>query len=398
MWGFGDYILKSPNFQILKSPNPHISKFSNYICGMDSDEKYMRRCLELAALAAGSASPNPMVGAVIVGEGRIVGEGHTAPYGGPHAEVNAVNDAIRRLGERRARDIFKKSTIYVSLEPCAHFGKTPPCADMLAVNGFAKVVIGCLDPFGKVDGRGLRKLRGAGMDAVVGVLEDACRFANRRFFTRIKEQRPYVILKWAQTADGFFAPPDGRQQWISNEASKQLVHRWRAEEDAVLVGTRTAKLDNPSLTTRLWKGRNPKRILIDRDLEIRAEANILNEDAETIIFNAVKTDWQGRRKYIQVENFPLYLPQNILYQLHLLDVLSLIVEGGSKTLRAFIDAGLWDEARVFTSPDRWGAGLPAPRMAREPAETQKVGNDRLDVYLADAQSRPRRIPDPSLTN
>jgi len=348
---------------------------------MDSDEKYMQRCIELADLAAGSASPNPVVGAVIVSEGRIVGEGYTAPYGGPHAEVNAVNDAIRRLGERQARDVFKKSTMYVSLEPCAHFGKTPPCADMLLANGFAKVVIGCLDPFGKVDGRGIRKLREAETDTLVGVLEDACRFANRRFFTRLKKQRPYVILKWAQTADGFFAPSGDRQQWISNAASKQLVHKWRSEEDAVLVGPRTAKLDNPSLTARLWRGKNPKRILIDPELEIGAGANILNDEADTVVFNAVKTDWQDRRKYIQLENFPLYLPQNILYQLHLLDVQSLIVEGGSKTLQSFIDADLWDEARVFTSPDRWKAGLPAPRMANEPAETQKVGTDRLDVYF-----------------
>jgi len=348
---------------------------------MESDEKYMQRCLDLAGLAAGSASPNPMVGAVIVHEGRIVGEGHTSPYGGPHAEVNAVNDAIRRLGESRSREVFKKSTIYVSLEPCAHFGKTPPCADLLVANGFAKAVIGCLDPFAQVDGRGVEKLRKAGIGTVVGVLEDACRFANRRFFTRIKKQRPYVILKWAQTADGFFAPLAGGQRWISNQASRQLVHKWRSEEDAVLVGTRTAKVDNPSLTTRLWKGKNPKRVLIDRNLEIGPEANILNDEAETIVFNALKTDWQGHRKYIQLENFPLYLPQNILYQLHLLDLQSLIVEGGCQTLRAFIEANLWDEARVFTSPDRWGTGLPAPRMDKEPAETQKVGNDRLDVYF-----------------
>jgi len=348
---------------------------------MKSHDIYMQRCLDLALLGAGSVSPNPMVGAIIVHENRIVGEGYTSPYGGPHAEVNAVNDAIRLLGEQEAKKLFPLSTMYVSLEPCAHFGKTPPCADMLIAYGFAKVFIGCLDPFAKVNGEGVRKLKEAGIDTIVGILETACQFANRRFFTRIKAQRPYVILKWAQTVDGFFAPTEDKQQWISNKASKQLVHKWRSEEDAILVGTRTALLDNPTLTTRLWKGKHPKRVLIDRDLKVGEHMNIFNSEAETIVFNAVKTDWQHNRKFIELENFDLYLPQNILYQLYLLDVQSLIVEGGSQTLQAFIDVGLWDEARIFISPEQWGTGLPTPKLGQLPTTTQQVGNDILQVYF-----------------
>lgn len=346
-----------------------------------TEEKYMQRCLDLAQLGAGTVSPNPMVGAVIVYEGRIIGEGYTSPYGGPHAEVNAVEDAIRHLGEREAHLLFQQSTIYVSLEPCAHQGKTPPCADMLVAMGFKRVVIGCQDLFAKVNGAGIRKLEEAGIEVKVGLLEEACIFVNRRFFTRIKEHRPYVILKWAETADGFFAPSNGEQRWISNKASKQLVHKWRSEEDAILVGTQTALIDNPSLTTRLWEGKNPTRILVDRDLKVPEDHAIFSEEAETIIFNAHKTDWKPGRKYIALENFELYLPQNILYQLYLMDVQSIIIEGGAKMLHAFIEAGVWDEARVFVSPDKWGTGMPAPVLPEGAFTSQKVVTNTLKTYL-----------------
>lgn len=348
---------------------------------MVQDERYMQRCLDLAILGAGTVSPNPMVGAVILHGGLIIGEGYTSPYGGPHAEVNAVQDAYLRLGEAEAKVRFRRSTMYVSLEPCSHFGKTPPCADMLVELQFERVVIGCLDPFAKVNGQGIKKLQEADIDTTVGVLENACMFVNRRFFTRIQQQRPYVILKWAQTGDGFFSPESAMQQWISNKASKQLVHKWRGEEDAILVGTSTALIDNPTLTTRLWNGKNPKRILIDKELKVPADAAIFSEEAETIVFNAQQTDWQKNRKLIALEHFDLYLPQQLLYQLYLMDVQSLIVEGGAKTLQLFIDAGIWDEARVFISPHRWGQGKPAPQLKKIVSTEQKVGNDELKIYV-----------------
>jgi diaminohydroxyphosphoribosylaminopyrimidine deaminase/5-amino-6-(5-phosphoribosylamino)uracil reductase len=341
-------------------------------------EGYMKRCFELAVLGAGKTSPNPMVGAVIVRDDEIIGEGYTSPYGGPHAEVNAVRSVIDKYGEERARELFEQSTIYVSLEPCAHFGKTPPCADMIVDMGFKKAVIACLDPFAKVNGMGLQKLRDAGIETEVGVLEEDAKWLNRRFFTKLKEFRPYVILKWAETSDGYFAPLEG-QRWISNNASKQLVHKWRSEEDAILVGKRTAQLDNPSLTVREWEGRNPKRILIDKNLELPENLAIFDDDAETIIFNAKKTDWKGNRKYIELENFDLYLPQQILYLLYLLDIQSIIVEGGKKTLDLFIAAGLWDEARIFIGADSWGEGIKAPEIEGELVEGTMVGDDRLMI-------------------
>lgn len=349
---------------------------------MQADEVYIRRCLELAALGAGSVSPNPMVGAVIVQANKIIGEGYTSPYGGPHAEVNAVQHAIHLWGKEKAEELFKTATIYVSLEPCAHFGKTPPCADLLISCQFKKVVVGCLDPFAKVNGLGVQKLREAGIEVVVGVSEQACQWMNRRFFTRIAKYRPYVILKWAETMDGYFAPKDSMQKWISNAASKQLVHKWRAEEDAILVGAHTAIVDNPALTTRYWTGKSPKKVLIDKNLSVPLDAQMfLTEAEDLIVFNAEKTDWKGHLKYIQLENFDLYLPQNILYQLYLMDIQSIIIEGGVKTLNHFIQAGLWDEARVIVGNSNWNEGLKAPNLDKIPQEEIAVGDDELKIYF-----------------
>ncbi|NGM73153.1 bifunctional diaminohydroxyphosphoribosylaminopyrimidine deaminase/5-amino-6-(5-phosphoribosylamino)uracil reductase RibD [Sphingobacterium sp. SGL-16] len=349
---------------------------------MQKEEQYIKRCLELAEMGAGTVSPNPMVGAVIVHDDKIIGEGYTSPYGGPHAEVNAVQNAIALLGEENAKCLFQQSTIYVSLEPCAHFGKTPPCADMLVSLQFQKVVVGCLDPFAKVNGLGIQKLREAGIEVVVGVLEKECQFLNRRFFTRISEFRPYVILKWAETKNGFFAPTEAEQKWISNTPNKQLVHKWRSEEDAILVGKRTALVDNPTLTNRLWKGKSPKRVLIDKNLEVRDDANLfLAQDSDLIIFNAKKTDWNGHLKYIELENFDLYLPQNILYQLYLMDVQSIIIEGGVKTIKLFMEAGLWDEARVIVGDTIWENGIPAPQINESAREKLLVGNNELKIYF-----------------
>lgn len=348
---------------------------------MGKSKQYMQRCLDLAILGAGTVSPNPMVGAVIVYEDKIIGEGYTSPYGGSHAEVNAVQDVLSRYGQTEGQSLLCQSTIYVSLEPCAHYGKTPPCADMLVQYNIKRVVVGCLDPFAKVNGLGVEKLRKAGIDVEIGVLEKECQFSNRRFFTRIGKYRPYVILKWAQTKNGFFAPKDSSQHWISNSASKQLVHKWRAEEDAILIGVHTALVDNPSLNTRLWNGKSPKRVLIDKDLALPDNHDLYkNKETDLIVFNAHKTDWRGNIKHIELENFDMYLPQNILYQLYLMDVQSIIIEGGAKTLNQFIAAGLWDEARVFVGDTTWQDGVEAPILAIDPCEKEQVATDELLHY------------------
>ena len=346
---------------------------------MQEHEPYMRRCLELARLGMGSVSPNPMVGALLVHEGKIIGENYHQLFGGPHAEALVIEEAERKYGDRAA-ELFRSATMYVSLEPCAHYGKTPPCAKLLAEHRIGEVVVACRDPYEKVNGQGIKILEEAGIRVTEGVLADEARWLNRRFTTRVNNHRPYIILKWAQTADGYMAPADASQRWITGAEARQLVHRWRSEEDAVLVGTRTALADNPQLNVRDLQGRNPKRVLIDKDLAVGPTAHLLDGSAETIVFNAAKADWVGNTKYIALENFDWYLPQNILYQLYLMDVQSIIVEGGRKTLDLFIEAGLWDEARVFTSVDAWGAGIAAPVLHAARASGQRVGPDQLDIY------------------
>ncbi|RYE36901.1 MAG: bifunctional diaminohydroxyphosphoribosylaminopyrimidine deaminase/5-amino-6-(5-phosphoribosylamino)uracil reductase RibD, partial [Sphingobacteriaceae bacterium] len=258
-------------------------------------KKYMRRCLELAESGAGFVSPNPMVGAVIVYQNRIIGEGYHQKYGQPHAEVNAVKAVLERYPN--AAELLKEATIYVSLEPCAHHGKTPPCADLIIKHQIPKVVVGCRDPFVQVDGKGIEKLRNAGIEVIENVLEAECLDLNKRFFTRVLKQRPYIILKWAETADGFFAPEDGSQQWISDPLSKRLVHQWRSEEDAVLVGKNTAANDNPQLNNRYQpEAKQPKRVVLDRRLELKSSLNLFDQSAETFVFNEVKTAFDGKIK------------------------------------------------------------------------------------------------------
>lgn len=348
---------------------------------MSKNEQYMQRCLDLAILGANTVSPNPMVGAVIVHEDVIIGEGYTSPYGGPHAEVNAVDAVLAHYGLEEGKELLRHSTVYVSLEPCAHHGKTPPCADMLIHYQVKCVIVGCLDPFAQVNGLGIDKLRQANIAVEVGVLEKECQFVNRRFFTRIGKHRPYIILKWAQTKNGYFASVEGVQKWISNPASKQIVHKWRSEEDAILVGVHTALIDNPSLDTRLWEGKSPKRVLIDKHLALPLDhALYQNKETDLIIFNAQKTDWNGNVKYVELENFDLYLPQNIMYQLYLMDVQSIIIEGGAKTLNQFIQAGLWDEARVLIGDTEWIDGIQAPTLSVKPSKDEKVATDVLLYY------------------
>ena len=344
-----------------------------------SDEICMQRCLELASLGIGTVSPNPMVGCVIVHDQKVIGEGYHRKFGEAHAEVNAINDVLERYGEE-AKTMLAAATVYVSLEPCAHFGKTPPCADLLIKHNIKKVVIGNKDPFSDVDGKGIEKLKNAGIEVVSGLMEAQCSHLNRRFFTRIKQQRPYIILKWATTANGFFAPKNTVQQWISSPLSKKLVHKWRTEEDAILIGKQTALSDNPQLSSREWTGKNPVRILIDRNLQVPATSHIYNGAAKTIILNEVKTQVAENIHFVQMEDMQYYLPQKIAFQLYLMDIQSVIIEGGANILKQFIQAGLWDEARVFTSASSWKEGIASPVINGFITDQYPIGNDKLTIY------------------
>lgn len=346
---------------------------------MPVHDKYLQRCIDLALLGAGYVSPNPMVGAVIVHNNTIIGEGYHQKYGGPHAEVNAVNDVLRQY--HNAEELLRTSTIYVSLEPCAHYGKTPPCADLIIKYGIPKVVVGCRDPFSQVNGRGIERLLEAGVKLITGILEQECIHLNRRFFTRVQKQRPYIILKWAQTTDGFFAPADGSQHWITGPEAKKLVHKWRSEEDAILVGKHTARIDNPQLNVREWEGLSPKRVVIDRRLELSHDLHLFDQSVETLVFNEIKTDIDGRIKYIALEDFDNYVPQYIMFQLYLQDIQSVIIEGGAATINAFIEAGLWDEARIFTGNENLGKGILAPVIKGAKYEEYTIGSDRLQIIF-----------------
>jgi diaminohydroxyphosphoribosylaminopyrimidine deaminase/5-amino-6-(5-phosphoribosylamino)uracil reductase len=340
-------------------------------------ENYMQRCLQLASLGAGHVSPNPMVGAVIVHKDAIIGEGYHQKYGQAHAEVNAVNQVITNF--TNAADLLKQSTIYVSLEPCAHYGKTPPCADLIIQYQIPKVVVGCRDPFAQVDGKGIEKLKKSGVQVMIGVLEQECLNLNKRFFTRVQKQRPYIILKWAQTGNGYFAPVNGSQLWITGPQAKKLVHQWRSEEDAILVGKNTARIDNPQLNVRLWPGKSPKRVIIDRNLKLDKQLHMFDNSVETFVFNAHKTDIEEKTKYIALEDFDRFVPQYILFQLYLQDIQSVIIEGGARTLNTFIEAGLWDEARIFTGQTLLSQGIKAPVCFGQKTEEAVVGEDRLQI-------------------
>lgn len=337
---------------------------------------YMRRCLELARKGAGRVSPNPMVGAVVVVDGKILGEGWHERLGGPHAEPNAITDLLDNYPD--GAELLTRATIYVSLEPCSHFGKTPPCADLIIRHRIPRVVIGCKDPSEKVAGKGIKRLQEAGISVISGVLENECIYLNRRFFTAVRKQRPYIILKWAKTTNGFISPLPLRAVPISSPASRMLMHRWRTEEDAILVGKQTALIDDPMLTARKWPGKNPVRAVIDWNLELPPTLNLFNDEAETYIFNGLKTDAVNNLKYFQLE-FREYLPQYILYQLYLMDLHSVIIEGGSNLLQQFINAGLWDEVRIFTGGIQFESGLPAPLIQGVRISLDEYGTDRLEV-------------------
>jgi diaminohydroxyphosphoribosylaminopyrimidine deaminase/5-amino-6-(5-phosphoribosylamino)uracil reductase len=332
--------------------------------------QFMRRALELAEWGRGYVSPNPLVGCVIVHEDRIIGEGWHREYGGPHAEVNAVNSV-----ENQA--LLSESTVYVTLEPCAHWGKTPPCANLLVEKKVKKVVIAATDSNPLVGGRGIEILKNAGIEVETGILEKDARWQNRRFFTQIEKQRPYVILKWAQTQDGFVARENFDSKWISNSHSRQLVHKWRAEEDAILVGKNTAAYDNPRLDVRDWVGKNPIRVVLDSKLELSSELNLFDQSIPTLVFNALKSDNKDNLAWIKL---PEITPETVLKELHSRKIQSLIVEGGSQVIHQFIQSGLWDEARVFTAPTQFRRGISAPRLNQNPSETLSIDTDRLDIY------------------
>jgi diaminohydroxyphosphoribosylaminopyrimidine deaminase/5-amino-6-(5-phosphoribosylamino)uracil reductase len=344
---------------------------------MVQHEIFMQRCLELAQLGAGQVSPNPMVGAVVVHEGKIIGEGYHQKYGQAHAEVNAIAQVTAKFDN--AAELLKQSTIYVSLEPCAHYGKTPPCANLIIEHQIPLVVVGTRDPFAQVDGKGIEKLKAAGIEVITGVLEQECQWLNRRFFTKVQKHRPYIILKWAQTNDGFFAPADGSQLWITGTQARKLVHKWRSEEDAILVGKNTVAIDNPQLNVRYWEGRSPRRVVIDRRLELSKEANVFDQSVETLIFNEIEFNADGKNKYIALEDFDRYVPQYILYQLYLQDIQSVIIEGGAHTLQVFIDAGLWDEARIFTGKTVLSKGIKSPQITGILAAESFIEDDRLQI-------------------
>ncbi|MBQ3732603.1 MAG: bifunctional diaminohydroxyphosphoribosylaminopyrimidine deaminase/5-amino-6-(5-phosphoribosylamino)uracil reductase RibD [Bacteroidales bacterium] len=315
-----------------------------------TDEQYMQRCLQLAALGLGSTSPNPMVGAVIVRDGEIIGEGYHHRCGEAHAEVNAINAV-------KDKALLRESTLYVNLEPCAHFGKTPPCADAIIRHGIPKVVIGSIDYHDKVNGAGVRKLRDAGVEVVENVCRDACEELNKRFFTFHRQHRPYVILKWAQTRDGYMdidrSEGNATSYWITNYALKVLAHKWRGEEDAILVGWRTMANDRPQLTTREYPGKNPQRFVMQRGDEVLSELPYTP------------------------------LPEKVeeaLDRMYQLNIQSVIVEGGKKTLEKFLEAELWDEARILVGNQMWGKGLKAPKLPRIPEKKVNIDDNQL-IYV-----------------
>lgn len=342
------------------------------------DELYMRRCLQLARCAAGSTSPNPVVGAVIVCDGRIIGEGYHIRAGEPHAEVNAV-----RSVKQADRSLLSQSTIYVTLEPCSHYGKTPPCCDLIIKEGIRRVVIGTTDNNECVNGRGIARMKNAGIDVVVGVLENECLAANRPFFTYNRLSRPAVTLKWAQTADGFVdvEREGGMPLRISTPVSQVAVHKLRAMHDAILVGTRTALLDNPSLNLRCWTGRAPLRLVIDRAGVLPATLNLFDGTLPTVVYTAKEILGKFGKKIEQVVlDFSKDVLPQILSHLHSVKVESLLVEGGVELLQSFIDASLWDEARVEVNSSLLvGSGVPAPSIPESCLTAQKVcgGNNIL---------------------
>ena len=345
---------------------------------MNTHEKYIKRCIELAKNGFGTTYPNPMVGSIIVYEDKIIGEGWHQKAGEPHAEVNAVRSV-------KDKSLLKKATIYVSLEPCSHFGKTPPCCDLIIANEIPNVVIGTVDPNEKVAGNGIKKLIAAGVNVTVGVLEKECHELNKRFFTYHNKKRPYIILKWAESQDGFLAPEKQVDQertpvWITNQYSRQLVHKWRSEEQAILVGTQTVIDDNPKLNVRDWLGNNPVRVVLDQNNRISKESFIFDDSIKTIVFTKFKSNLSTENTTFEVIDFNQNIIPQILAVLYQNQIQSIIIEGGLKTLQAFIDQEIWDEARIFIGKTTFNKGTKAPILQKKTTTKTHIQNDEL-IYV-----------------
>ncbi|HBL76002.1 MAG: riboflavin biosynthesis protein RibD [Bacteroidetes bacterium GWF2_42_66] len=342
---------------------------------MATDQKYMQRSLELAALGLGDVAPNPMVGCVVVHDGKIIGEGYHQKYGDAHAEVNAIRSV-------KNKELLSESTLYVTLEPCAHFGKTPPCSDLIIENRIPKVVVGTIDPFAEVAGKGIEKMRKAGIDVEVGMLENECRELNRRFFTFHEKKRPYIFLKWAQTADGFIDRERNgngeKPAWITNELARRLVHKQRSEEAAILIGTNTAEKDNPSLTVREWKGNQPYRMTLDRTGRLSPDLHLFDGAAPTVIFTATEAEPKTLVEFVPIDfsNDPLPLIMDHLYRNN---IQSVIIEGGARLLTSVISSGLWDEAHVYFGNQFFGKGIKAPQISGKIIDVEQLDECRLTV-------------------
>jgi len=341
---------------------------------MKTHEYFIEKCISLARKGILNVSPNPMVGCVIVYDGEIIGEGYHKEYGKNHAEVNAINSV-------KDKSVLKNSILYVNLEPCCHHGKTPPCTDIIIKYNIPKVVIGCIDTFSKVSGQGIKKLKNNSVEVIYGVLEKECIELNKRFFCYHIKKRPYIILKWAKSKDNFIAPINQEKSfWMTSDESKKLVHSWRAEEDAILVGRKTVEADNPSLTVRECEGKNPIRIVIDKELSLNEKSNVFDDQAETIIFNNIKTAIIDKTTYLKAEFNNLN--QDILKQLYNRDILSLIIEGGAFTINSFIENGLYDEIRVFTTNKVLENGIKSPNIPEiKNSKKITINNDKLEIYI-----------------
>lgn len=339
-------------------------------------ETYMHRCIQLARLGAGYTALNPMVGALLVFENRIIGEGWHQQYGEAHAEVNCIASV-----KKEDETLISKSTLYVSLEPCAHFGKTPPCVDLIIQSEIPKVVIGCCDPFSEVNGKGIEKLKTEGIEVIEGILEKECRQINQRFFHFHENKKPFIILKWAQSSNGKISGTGSERILISNEFTNQLVHKWRSEEAAILVGTKTALYDDPQLTNRLWNGPSPIRLVVDLNLRLPDSLKVFDGTQKTIVFNLHKQLNEGQIQFQKLDTAENLIEQ-IVESLYQLNIQSLLVEGGAILLQSFIDAGLWNEARVITNKDLLiPEGVTAPQLSsyKEVKEEHKL-NDRI-IYF-----------------
>jgi diaminohydroxyphosphoribosylaminopyrimidine deaminase/5-amino-6-(5-phosphoribosylamino)uracil reductase len=341
---------------------------------MSTSQTFMQRCLDLALLGMGDVAPNPMVGCVIVHKGFIIGEGYHEKFGQPHAEVNAIRSV-------KNHELLSQSTLYVSLEPCSHFGKTPPCSDLIIDSRIPRVVIGTIDPFAEVAGKGIERLRNAGIEVELGVLETESRHLNRRFFTFHEKKRPYILLKWAQTLDGFIDTDRTETQhptWITNALSKRLVHKQRSEESAILIGTNTAEYDNPALTIREWTGNQPVRLVIDRMLRLDSVLHLFDGKVPTWVFTGQEQADTENLKYVPLDFNTNILPQ-LLAALHDRELLSIVVEGGSELLNSFLEADLWDEAFIYTGNQFFGKGVEAPHISGETIAFEKLDDCKLHV-------------------